>query len=182
MYSEAKWTKPREDCLTPWWWHAPDPETTEIEVSILVAAFIRALQPEYVVETGTAFGQTTKLIGEALLKNGHGELISLEIEEERVTEAQELCKGLPVTVLCKSSLDFHPKRPIDFAFIDSDFDLRVQEFNHFSNYFADQAVIGFHDTGSHKGDLGERIRSLSSDSVQVLELSTPRGVTFVRLV
>jgi hypothetical protein len=36
----------------------------------LVAAFVRALQPETVLETGSAFGQTAEAIGRALAANG----------------------------------------------------------------------------------------------------------------
>ena len=39
------------------------PDSTEVEVSALAAAFVRALRPDLVVETGTAFGQTAGLIG-----------------------------------------------------------------------------------------------------------------------
>jgi predicted O-methyltransferase YrrM len=97
--SEDEFTKPRPDWTNPGYWTAPDAYSTECEVTELVAAFVRALQPEYVVETGTAFGYTAAAIGAALAANGHGRLDTIEIDEEKVTLASDRCKGLPVTVV-----------------------------------------------------------------------------------
>jgi hypothetical protein len=61
--SEARFTPPRPDCPHPEWWTSTDDDSTECEVTALVAAFVVALQPELVIETGTAFGQTAEAIG-----------------------------------------------------------------------------------------------------------------------
>ena len=62
------------------WWHITAQESAEDEVSDLAGAFIRALQPEVVVETGTYTGQTAVRIGGALAVNGHGHLWTIEID------------------------------------------------------------------------------------------------------
>lgn len=175
---ERVWTDPRPDCPRPHYWHATDNQSTEVEVSQLVGAFVRALQPEYVVETGTCIGQTSEQIGLALLANGHGELDTLEVNDQYASLAWERCEGLPVTIHMGPSLEFTPRGRIGFAWFDSLMELRIPEFQRFRRYLAPGAVCGFHDTGPHKGDLGYQVRSLPG--VQTLQLPTPRGVTFLQ--
>jgi hypothetical protein len=74
--SEARFTAPRADCPHPEYWHSTDSDSTEIEVTELVAAFVRAPQPETVLETGSAFGQTAEAIRRTLAANGHGRLVT----------------------------------------------------------------------------------------------------------
>lgn len=103
---ESHFTRPRADCPHPEWWHAADVDSTEIEVSELVAAFVRALQPQVVVETGTAWGQTAELAGRALARNRHGHLWTLEPDRLRADHARARCRGLPVTVVDQTSLSW----------------------------------------------------------------------------
>ena len=115
MNTEDRFTPARPDCPYPQRWHSADSDSTELEVSHLVAAFVRALQPNLVVETGTAWGQTAELIGQALKANGQGRLITLEPDPARAEHSRNRCAGLPVEVLQQSSLDWAPDGPIDFA-------------------------------------------------------------------
>lgn len=180
--NESAWTGPRPDCEHPEWWHSDDPQSTEHEVTELVRAFVRALQPEYVVETGTFIGQTALAIGLALMENGHGVLDTIEYNQDMARMAFETCAkpwDLPVTIEHMSSLDFTPRLPINFAWLDSDPDLRVREFEHFREHFAPGCVIGVHDTGPHQGLLGEAIRAIPG--TVSLQLPTPRGVTFLQV-
>lgn len=180
--SEATWTDPRDDCPHPEWWHATDHDSTEVEVSELVAGFVRALQPEYVVETGTCFGQTAHAIGIALMQNGHGELDTIEIDSVVAQVAFRRCAtplDLPVTIQQMSSLDFVPRQQIDFAWFDSEMELRVPEFRRFEKWMKPKhTIVGFHDTGPHKGVLGPLVRGLGA---KTLQLPTPRGVTFLQV-
>ena len=95
---EADFTPPNSWCPDPGFWHADDGDATEHEVTELVAAFVRALQPELVVETGSYSAQTSLAVGEALARNGHGRLVTLEIEPELAGIAKAKCAGLPVTI------------------------------------------------------------------------------------
>ncbi len=177
---ESTWTKAREDCPHPEWWTATDPQSTEIEVSTLVAAFVRALQPDLVVETGTCLGQTAWMIGSALHANRHGHLDTLETDEERAAIARERCAGLPVTVHSVSSLEFTPPGPIGFAWLDSRTELRIPEFEHLRPHLPAGAIVGFHDTGPHQGGWGRDVEHLPG--TQAIRLRTPRGVTFVEVL
>lgn len=178
--SEARWTPPRPDCPHPEWWTSTDAHSTEIEVTELVAAFVRALQPEFVVETGTCWGQTAEAIGRALEANGHGQLVTLEVEPQKVAYSADRCVGLPVQVTQCSSLAYTPDGPVGFAWFDSLLPLRVEEFNHYRPWLAAGALVGFHDTGPQFGGFGPQIAAL--EGVRPIQLRTPRGVTFVEVL
>jgi hypothetical protein len=180
-FPEAEFTSPNPDCPRPEWWTAEDAQSTEVEVTALVAAFVTALQPEYVVETGTCWGFTAYAIGRALQANGHGRLVTLEVDAERARVARARCDGLPVTVVERSSMEFKPEQPIGFAWFDSLLELRIPEFERFRAWLPTGTIVRFHDTspymGSVYGQLVERIPGTRS-----VRLRTPRGVTFTEVL
>lgn len=140
-----------------------------------------ALQPEYVLETGTAFGQTAQAIGAALKLNGHGQLVTLETDPDRAESSRSRCVGLPVAVLEVSSLDYTPDQPIDFLWLDSLPHLRADEYRRYRPYLSDRAVVGVHDTGPQH-TVRPTIEALvaSGELGEPLWLPTPRGVCFAR--
>ena len=177
--SEGDLTAPSSWCPQPERWQAEDDQSAEVEVSELVAAFVRALQPDYVVETGTAHGYTARAVGEALRKNGHGRLVTLEIDPLLVAEARERCAGLPVTVLEQSSMEFVPEEPVGFAWFDSLLHLRIPEFERFRPYMAVGTTVGFHDVAPHFGQFGQAIAN--HRGLWPIFLRTPRGVCFAEV-
>jgi hypothetical protein len=179
---ESRFTAPRADCPNPHYWNSDDADSTEHEVSVLVGAFVTALQPEYVVETGTAFGQTAEAIGKALKDNGHGRLVSLEPDTQRAQFSRDRCEGLPVEILEVESMSFTPDAEIDFAWFDSLIHLRAEELKRYLPFMSKRAVVGFHDTGPHhqtRNYLNEIIRS--GLITNPLWLPTPRGACFARV-
>lgn len=180
---ESEFSPPTSLCPNPSWWTATDEDSAEIEVSELLAGLVRGAQPDYCIETGSAWGQTAHAIGEALADNGHGHLHSLEIDEQRVAYAKTRVRGLPVTVHCMSSLDFVPTAGVGFAFFDSLFDLRVAEFDAFLPWMRTGTVVAFHDTAPGHGitpagvDLRTHIQQELAALVDLIHLSTPRGLT-----
>lgn len=176
---ESTWTQPRPDCPRPGYWHATDSQSTELEVSELVAALVRALQPEYVIETGTCFGQTAQIIGMALVANEHGRLDTLEPVAARADVSRQWCAGLPVTVHEVSSLEFVPDDGIDFAWLDSRFELRIAEFERYRPWMHEGTVVGFHDTAPHHGPMGAEVERIPG--TRCIRLRTPRGVTLLQL-
>ena len=130
-----------------------------------------------VVETGTHRGFGAEAIGVALAQNGHGHLYTLEIDEALHAEAVERTTGLPVSCLLMSSSGFTPPAPIDFAWFDSETNLRLPEFLAFRPFMHDRTVVGFHDTAPHHGYRP----TLDSLGIALLDLPTPRGVTFGRV-
>lgn len=180
VFRESRWTRPREECPHPEWWHSTDAQSVELEVSELLAGFIRAMQPEYAIETGTCVGVSAQIIGLALRHNGHGHLDTMEVNNHRADVAESRCGGLPVTVHRMSSLEFTPKQGIDFAFFDSEPYLRVAEFDRFKEHLNPGAVVAFHDTGDHKGAYAKQVRSLRD--LSAIQLRTPRGITIGQYV
>ena len=179
---ESAWTTARPDCPRPEWWHAHDSDSTEIEVTELVAAFVRATQPEFVVETGTAYGQTAHAIGQALARNGHGELLTLEPDPDRAAAATTRCAGLPVTVMQKTSMEWEPDRPIGFAWLDSLFELRIAEFMRFAPWIAPGTIVGFHDAGPHRQFRVFLEAMAGAGVVRLIMPRTPRGVCFAEML
>jgi len=176
---ESTWTAPRPDCPRPEWWHAHGAGATEIEVTELVAALVRALQPEIVVETGVLHGQTTRAIGDALARNGHGTLYALEIMYEYARIAAAELRHMPVHVLAADSTGWIPPGPIDFAFLDSELDTRAREIEHFWPWLHAGTVLAIHDTGPHHPV--RKTLDQFADKLVLLDLPTPRGVTLARL-
>lgn len=187
MSTEDHWTPPSSWCPSPQWWHsdAHCQDATEHEVTALVLAFIRALQPEVVVETGTSTAQTSLAIGQALLDNGHGRLWTIEIDNGLAQRATELVRHLPVTVVHGDSMAWEPPELIDFAWIDSGpAHVRVQEIATWKGRFRAGAVIGVHDTAPNSGRevLREALfRHLDAVAWPFFTLRTPRGVTFAQV-
>lgn len=164
------------ECKHPERWNAVDGGATEVEVTELVAAFVRALQPDLVLETGSYHGQTTKAIGEALVRNGQGQLISLEWNKYFAAIAKEKCKGLPVRIVHGNSLKWEPPGEIQFAFFDSNLKDRHREFLRFYPWL--RGIVGFHDTGPHHPVLATLQPLVERGLLRIIELPTPRGVVF----
>jgi predicted O-methyltransferase YrrM len=180
LTTEASWTPPTPWQAHPEWWHAPDNQSTETEVSKLVAAFVRALQPEYMIETGTHKALTSMMIGRALVDNGHGRLVTLETDEGLAELAAMQLRGLPVEALHQSSMTFTPEQPIDMCWLDSETYLRVAEFALFRPFMHQGTLVGMHDTAPHHGAYGDMVDQIPG--TRSIRLHTPRGVTFLQVM
>jgi hypothetical protein len=184
---ESNYTKPRPHCPHPERWHAYDCDATEAEVVELVAAFVRALQPDVVIETGTHLGYMAQAIGEALQRNGQGVLLTMEPDPARCDVSQRRCEGLPVVVLQRESLsithdevrDLTGGGTVGFAWFDSLVPLRVSEFEHFRPLMDERTVVGFHDTAPQHGRWSHTVRT--HPGLSVFDLPTPRGCLLGRV-
>lgn len=194
MELESRFTPPRPDCPHPERWHSPDSDSTEIEVSRLVAAFVEALRPDMVIETGTAFGQTAELIGDALGPVPNTWLITFEPDAERARLARERCIATRVEVreepslvgiqrLIDSTDGNHP--PVGFAWLDSLLELRVPELRLIRPLLTPGAIVGIHDCGEPGATKYSKFSDEIDEAAQELgfnriSLRTPRGVTFLQ--
>jgi hypothetical protein len=184
-FLESRYTDPRGDCPHPERWHSSDWDSTEHEVTDLVAAFVKALRPDIVVETGSAFGQTAHAIGVVLHEAGVGELHTVEIASDRAQLTRERCADLPVKVHEADSLAWTPPDGIGFAWFDSLLPLRVPEYEAYYDHFTKGAIVGFHDVGTHYDRYGlwAAIEGLEEQGKLLpIRLRTPRGVVFAEVV
>lgn len=188
--SEGRFTTPTDLCPWPGRWTSTDGDSSEVEVSDLAWGLVRALQPDYCVETGSGFGQTSKRIGEALEANGHGKLYAIEIDQEKALATAQRCSGLPVEVWRKDSLLFKPPcNLIDFFWLDSWYEHRVPEFLRYRPWMRAGTIVCFHDTapehGSHRipsgRDLRTDIEAQLGAIIRLVHLPTPRGVTIAEV-
>lgn len=180
---ESRFTpQSRGFCVNSDYWHSADADSTEFEVLELVAAFVRALQPEIVVETGSAFGFGSEAIGKALQANGHGRLYSLEVDAERVAIASERVRGLPVEIVHGDSTQWVPPGEIGFAFFDSYPELRAQEFRNMKPWIRQGTMVSFHDAGPQH-QVWPTILGLESEGLlKAIRLRTPRGIAFAEVL
>lgn len=176
MPTEDTWRPPSEWCPATHWWTASDDQATEDQVIELVAAFVRALQPEVAVECGTWLGAATVAMGEALARNGHGHLYAVELDVNMAEHARRACLGLPVTVIHGSSTAWTPPEAIGFAWVDGAAD-RVAELEYLLPHTLEGAVIGVHDTGPLHAS-GRMDALLAHPRLRTITLRTPRGVSF----
>jgi predicted O-methyltransferase YrrM len=186
MVAESEFTPPSEWCPKSYWWNSEDNESTELEVSKLVAAFVTGLQPDVVLETGSAFGETTYLIGKALQENNHGFCVSIEWDGARCDIAKKKCEGLPVQIWGGHSCEY-PKenfglQTIDFAWIDSG-PMRGPEIRYYWDHFSKGAIIGVHDVGPQHAAVRNQIIELMDEGlIRPIFLRTPRGVCFAEIL
>lgn len=182
MKTEDTWTPPAPWCPQPQHWHADDGQATEHEVTGLVAAFIRALQPEIVAETGSYLGQTSEAIGLALKRNGHGWLRTVECDPDRAEQARARCAGLPVEVVTGDSLTWTADfgAGIGFAWVDGGSD-RAAEISHLLDSFAPGAIVGMHDAGPQHPYAAQVQPLIRAGHLRPVTLRTPRGVMFAEV-
>lgn len=180
MPRESQFTLPTERCPHPEWWSSENNMATESELANLVAAFVRACQPEFVIEVGSHYGQTTSLIGKAIRANGHGEFISLEINPELYGSACHRCLDVPEAHIVNiNSLEYIPEKPIDLLFVDGQ-EYRVLDVEHFFPYCSKGAIIIMHDMLStgYKEQLPRVYELCGSDHILI---NSPRGMLILRL-
>ena len=174
-------------CPDPARWHSDNDDASEHEVSALAAAFVTALQPDVVIETGSHTGQTSRAIGEALARNGQGMLYTIEIEGPFYEEARAACEGLPVTVIHGDSMQWITSGDmpdgVGFAWIDGLWEHRIPEIEALYPHFTPGAVCGIPDTGPQFPWMAEQFRPLTeAGKIRLLNLRTPRGVSFAQIL
>lgn len=147
----------------------------------MIGGFVRALQPEIVVETGSAFGFGSEAIGRALQANGHGRLYSLEVNPERVQIARRRVAGLPVDIVEGDSLEFTPPGEVGFAFFDSYPELRADEFRRYLPSMRPMTVVAFHDAAPHHA-VWPSIEKLEEEGLlKAFRIRSPRGLAIAQI-
>jgi predicted O-methyltransferase YrrM len=176
---EEMWARP--ECPDVARWTAPDGVATETEVSALLAALVRALKPDLVIETGAYLGHTTEAIGRALQTEGRGQLVTFEIAGDRAAHVAVKCVGLPVIVMPQDSRTWRPAtKTLDLLFVDSEYAARVEEVRWFHGSASPRCVVVAHDTVM--GDYRKALEELVAENIVTpwVFLPTPRGLAIAR--
>jgi len=171
---------------------------TEVEVSEWLYAMVKMIKPDLVLETGTHVGVSSTYIAKALQDNNRGRLITFEIIDEHYASAPLLFADVGVTHLIDHhKLDAQKFDPtglsFDILFLDSEPNLRFDEFLKFWPFLRDGGFIIIHDLNEsighsdnvHNGmydwpygDFRDKIGSfILSHQVQTIAFPTPRGLT-----
>lgn len=172
---------------------------TELEVSEFIYSLIRVLKPALMLETGTHKGISSTYIGQAMKDNGKGLLHTCEIFQENINDAQALWKdvGVASNINCHKQeslkLSFSPDTVFDMLFLDSEPQLRFDEFIKFWPMLKPGGFIMIHDLHPSLGHHGQTYHGeydwpygffvpklgsyIKSHEVQTISLPTPRGCT-----
>lgn len=155
---------------------------TEHQVTTLVAAFVTALQPDYVLEVGSYRGQTTRAMGEALAANGQGHLDAVEITSAQARSTQKACERLPVKVHTMDFQEFTPRQVVDFAWIDAAMTNRGRDARRVLEFSRPGTILGLHDTAI-RFKAYEAVQPLVTEGlVRIIYLPTARGVAFAEVL
>ncbi len=141
-------TPPSAECPDPWSYHCVDGIAVETEVLGFLDALVRLVKPLTVVETGTYRGASGETIARALARNGHGRLVTIELDADRAIRAARRLACLPAKVVNSGSLDYRPDGTIDMLFLDSHRPLRIKEFQHFLPYLTKDSLVVWHDSAA----------------------------------
>lgn len=178
----AEKSSPSPSCPEPYLWSMIDGWTAEVETLEFLYGLVRLVKPLRALETGTWHGRAARAIGRALMVNGRGRLVTLEVDcESHAIAAEHVAQsGLSdvVEVLNVSSLEYVPPEPVDFLLLDSDLSIRGAEFEWFRPYLLDGALVLFHDTSPSHGVVLDAVRDLVARGLlTAIHLQTPRGLS-----
>lgn len=177
----------RPECPEPARWLAPDGNATESDVSALIGSLVMALKPDYVVETGSYYGDTAVVIGRALDTLGRGRLLSVDSDHDMVVLTRDRVVDLPVSVVHGVASEVVPEQPIDVLFIDAGLADRLKQLKRFKHYASPRCVVLMHDTALWEAAEGipefyADLESAVRDGVVQpwVKLPTPRGLSITR--
>ena len=173
---------------------------TEVEISEFLYTLAGILKPRLVLETGTHKGISSTFIGQAIKDNGRGGILhTCEIFQENINDAKALWSDVGVSefIVCHKQeslkLTFEPGVEFDMLFLDSEPQLRFDEFVKFWPMLKPGGFICVHDLHpnlGHHGQIyhgvmdwpyGEFVPKLGpfikNHEVQTISFPSPRGCT-----
>lgn len=135
------------------------------------------------VETGTALAKSSRAIGAALKRSGHGRPVTLEISKERVLAgaARRACADLPAEVVHCSSLEWLPQEPIGFLWLDSVGSIRAQDLVRYLPWLDAGTIVGIQDTAPHHPTRRFLAPLEAQGLISSIYLRTSRGVAFAEV-
>lgn len=167
----------------------------ECEVGEFIYGLVKMLKPNRALETGTYQGTASSYIAQAMKENGFGKLDTLEIESSHreLSRIRWEVRGLSnyIDSFLVSSLEFQPQGTYKFILIDTEPNIRFQEFEKYYPYLDSGGIIIIHDLHPHMsqidvpnqffgwpfGKLPDFIKNKILDhEIQCMHFETPRGL------
>ncbi len=137
-----------------WLYACKDGGTTEYEFLNLLHAMVIATKPATVLECGTFRGFGTLAIAHALAWNGHGKLVTLDIDRCQVARDMIGIEDFSHIVQFEQSEALHVckdrSRKWDFAFIDSGDDRDAEALALMSGSMNPNGTIAMHDASPYR--------------------------------
>lgn len=167
----------------------------EVEVGEFLHSFVKMVKPNFILETGTHFGISSTYMAAGL--EDDAEIVTLDMkyhdEARRLHEKCRIIYSSNITQIEINSLEYTPPKNIDVLFLDTEPDIRFDEFVRFFEYVTPGGFIFIHDLHYHLGhegltnngmydwpfgDFREKIgRYITNYEVSCVNFSTPRGLT-----
>ena len=176
---------------------------TEVEVSEFLYSLVRVLKPSLVVETGTHLGISASFIGLALEDNKKGKITTFEIIPQHYNNAKAMFEEMGLShridarLLSALAADATDAE-IEFLFLDSEPNLRFDEFIKFWPHVKPGSFIAIHDLNSSLGHHGQTYHNvydwpygdfrdklgpyIKRGDVQLMHFPTPRGLTLFQKI
>lgn len=193
LSSEGHWDSPQ---VAEQGYHSFNDAGVECETGELLYAFIRILQPERVLETGTHWGIGTSYMALGLRDNAKGVIDTLEFLPEIQKVAIDRFNRLGIADRVHSHLidaaKFQPPTNYDFILLDTEPQTRFAELIKYYDFLKHGGYIFIHDLHRHMhqiensehgfawpyGPLPEKIKELvREDKLRPFHFGTPRGLT-----
>lgn len=169
-------------CRHPERYSARSPKSAEDQVITLLAAIVEAVQPDFVLETGTHHAHASVALAAALQRNGRGHLDTVERDARLASRAAGVLANYPATVHVADANTWTPPtgRTYGVAFFDTDDKLQLADQFHRMwqlGHIPQFATVAFHDTGT-AWPTRATLAPLEADGILGLwDVPTPRGVT-----
>ena len=168
----------------------------EIEVGEFLYGLVRVLKPVNVLSTGIYSGISDLYISQAIKDNNIGRLTAVEYEKKHLERARLMWNqagvdGVIESILC-SSIEYTPLDKYQLMFLDTEPQIRFQEFERFYPFLQEGGYIFIHDLHRHLqqinipgkefawpfGKLPDKMKELIKEGeVRVISFPTPRGLS-----
>jgi predicted O-methyltransferase YrrM len=168
----------------------------EVEVGEFLYGFVRMIKPDAILETGTHQGISAASMALALRDNGFGKITTVEYEPIHFNAANDLFSILgirdQVNSVLKDVLTLEVvDNQYDFIFLDTEPQLRFNEFCRFWHGLKPGGFLAIHDLAPHMGQTGETVNGMLNwpfgtmpepmkevlkKEAQSLHFKTPRGL------
>ena len=171
----------------------------EADIGEFLFGLVRMCKPTHILETGTHLGISSSYFALALAENQlPGTLITLEFDEGNHQKAKQLWQTLGITdrIDGRAMRSMEHKPPVDFydmILLDTEPNIRFDEFVHFMPSLKPGGILLIHDLHEHLGH-DDRVTNgmydwpygdfrpklgpaIKSHQVSVMSFKTPRGLT-----